>query len=598
MAERPRYARAAVATVVLLAVALHSTTDNAVVANVCYLGVLVGAGAGAWIGALRAPRGRRLVPSLVAVGLCLTALGDVLWSTLDLLGADTDVSVADPAWFVSYVVLCVALWIVLRRTRRGTDRVNVDFVVDAASIVVVSLLCFWSLSIDAIIDGSTLTTLETGVLAAYPVADAFLLALVLRVLASGRARATIGGSFAVGVCLWLAADVTYLHSSGDGVLQSATDAAWMVGPVLMARAAWRVDDGRTASSTSTSRADGWVVQIFVAVGPLMVPPALELIADLRGEPDQPIQLMAGTAALVALALVRTAGLIRSEEHARRELEVARDAALEASRVKSMFLANVSHEIRTPLTTVLATAELLEDTPLSQPQTMLLAKMQRSGQMLQSLVEEVLDFSRIEAGQLKLDPTAYDLTAMVTDVALVFVPRAGRAGIGFEWHLDPRVPRTVVGDSGRLFQVLTNLLDNALKFTHQGQVTLTVRPAEDGADRHEMVELVVSDTGIGISEDDQRSVFESFKQVDGSATRHYSGTGLGLAICKELTMLMGGTLTLRSRLGAGTTFIVRVPLPEPVLVAAPEAIDPPDPLGLPARLEVATTTRPLSVAPSR
>ncbi len=245
-----------------------------------------------------------------------------------------------------------------------------------------------------------------------------------------------------------------------------------------------------------------------------------------------------------------------------ELNTARVEALAAARAKSVFVANVSHEIRTPLTTLLATAEILEDTPLDEPQLELLEKMQRSGERLKTLIEGILDFSRIEAGQLVLASTAFDLHALMADAADVYVARASQEGIWFEWHLDPRVPRMVVGDPDRLFQVLTNLLDNAVKFTRQGKVGLVVRPAKadhkgDGA--VEVVEFIVDDTGIGIRATDQKSVFESFNQVDGSTTRRYGGSGLGLAICKELTHLMGGTITFQSQLGAGSTFTLRIPL---------------------------------------
>ena len=433
--------------------------------------------------------------------------------------------------------------------------------------MVISLLFFWSLSIDAITKDDTLTPWEGVVLSSYPIADAILLALVLRVLVSRSARSAIGAWFAAGVCLWLTADLLYLHVSGGGVLPVVMDAAWMGAPVLMARAAWQVGDEQVGPSSSTR--GSWVVQMSVAVGPLMVPPALELTADLRGRPDQPIQLLVGTSALIALALVRTAVLIRSEEHTRRELEVARDAADEASRAKSMFLANVSHEIRTPLTTVLAAAELLEDTAMDHLQVKLLTRMQNSGERLKGLVEEVLDFSRIEAGQLELTSAPFDLHAVVADTAQIYAPRASQAGIRFECHVDPCVPRTVVGDSGRLVQVLTNLLDNALKFTHEGQVILTVRPARTSGEPvvGGEVEFVVSDTGIGIREEDQASVFESFQQVDGTTTRQYEGAGLGLAICKELTALMGGSLTLQSEFGAGTSFTARMPLRQPVETSA-------------------------------
>jgi signal transduction histidine kinase len=266
--------------------------------------------------------------------------------------------------------------------------------------------------------------------------------------------------------------------------------------------------------------------------------------------------------LIALAFVRTARLISSESKARRALEEARDAALEASRIKSMFLANMSHEIRTPLTTVLAAEEMLEDTPLDAVQRDLVARMQRSGELLKTLVEGILDYSRLEAGQLVLTPTTFDLHAMVSEVADSFAPRAVEGEVRLEWNLDPRVPRTVVGYPTRLFQVLSNLLDNALKFTHQGRVLLQVRPVPadvDGEGPDDLVEFVVDDTGIGIPAEAMESVFDSFTQVDGSPTRRYGGSGLGLAICKELAQLMGGSITLESRLGLGSTFLVRIPL---------------------------------------
>jgi len=288
------------------------------------------------------------------------------------------------------------------------------------------------------------------------------------------------------------------------------------------------------------------------VAPLLVPPALELTADLRGEPDRPMELLVGTVALITLAFVRTARLLRSEERAQRELEVARDVAIEASRAKSMFLANMSHELRTPLTSVLASGEMLEDTPLDDTQLLLLTKMNRSGEMLKTLVESILDFSAIEAGQLQLSTTTFDLHAAVADVADAYRARALQAGIRFKYRLDPQVPRYVAGDPDRLYQILTNLLANAVKFTHDGQVSLIVQVENDG------VEFVVSDTGIGIREEDQEAVFLSFHQVDGSTTRRYGGNGLGLAICKELTHQMGGTLTLQSQYGAGSTFVVRIP----------------------------------------
>jgi len=559
---KTQVASGAVGLTVLAAVVVHASTDSDAVATTCYLGVLLGASLGAWIGAGRATPGRRLVPGLIAAGITLTALGDLLWEVLDLTGHETDVSIADPPWFASYLVLCVALCVVLARSRSRVvgGRLDLDPLIDAATVVVVSVLVIWSLSVDSIAADDSVTPFVRTVWASYPIVDAVLLALVVRVLMSRGARSAIGTSFAAGVCLWLAVDIAYLIGPHSNAALEMMDLAWMVAPVLLARATWRDLDIRPDTSDAPVRI-GWVGQLTVAVGALLVPAALEIVSDLRGEPDQPVQLLIGTALLIALAFVRTARLIHSEERARRELEVARDAALEASRAKSMFLANMSHEIRTPLTTVLATREILvEDTNVDDVQVGLLEKMERSGDILRSLVEGILDFSRIEAGQLELKSTTFDLHALVADTADTYGARATQTDIRFVWDLDPRVHRMVVGDPGRLFQVLTNILDNALKFTHYGQVSLHVRPAElDAKDSEDCVEFVVRDTGIGIPEDDHASVFESFSQVDGSTTRRYGGNGLGLAICQELVMLMGGTITLESQFGIGSTFVVRIPL---------------------------------------
>ena len=562
MVTRTRLASGAVALAVTVAVVLHATTDNEAVGSFCYLGVLVGAGVGAWIGAARAPHGQRLVPRLIAIGLSLTALGDVLWTLLDLMGADTDVSIADPPWFAAYLFLCAALWRVLVAGRAASGaHAGVDFAIDAGTILVVSLLAMWSISVGSILGDDSVGPLVRTVWAAYPVADAVLLALVVRTLMSRGARLATGMSFAVGTCLWLTADIAYMLAPGGSVETALSDPAWMVAPVLMARAAWRT--GLVTTELTDSWKTGWVARLMLAVCPLLVPPALELIGHLRGAPGNPLQLFIGTVVVVALAFVRTARLLRSEEHAHRELERARDAALQASRAKSMFLANMSHEIRTPLTTVLAAAEILEDTPLNSVQLKLLGKMHRSGELLRTVVEGILDFSRIEAGQLQLAPRTFDLHAMIGDTADVYGPRASQAGIGFECHTDPAVAQMVVGDPARVFQVLTNLLDNALKFTHQGTVTLTVgQETTDGENvgSSDVVRFTVEDSGIGIRSQDQASIFASFKQVDGSDTRKYGGSGLGLAICKELTRLMGGTITVQSHYGTGSRFVVCVPLP--------------------------------------
>ncbi|KQV71382.1 hypothetical protein ASC64_04930 [Nocardioides sp. Root122] len=549
-----------------VAVVLYAVVDDFLLDNLLYTGTMVAAGIAAWVGAARAPDGLKLVGRLIAAGISLTALGDTIWVVLDAAGMSTDVSVADLPWFASYVLLCAALVIVLRRSGPGLH--DVDFTVDAVTIVVVSVLVLWGRAIETIVTDDSLPVLVRTIWAAYPVADAVLLALVVRVLVNKTARRCLEPGFAVGGVLWMAADMAYLQpvAGADGILM---DAAWMIAPVLMARSVWRLRAPVPAPAGRRRPA----FQLAIAIVPLLVPPTLELVSDLRGGPDRPLQLMLGAVALTLLAFVRMARLMRSEERALSELETARDDALAASRAKSMFLATMSHEIRTPLTMVLGAGEILADTPLDELQQEMVTRMRRSGQSLRSLVDDVLDFSRIEAGQLEVARVPFDLDAVVEEVAERCRPRAAAVGVAFEAVLADEVPRRVVGDPDRLVQVLGNLLDNAVKFTHDGGVRLDVRRArKDCVLTEDGIELTVTDTGIGIAEEDLETVFESFTQVDGSTTRRYGGAGLGLAISRQLAALMGGTLEVTSAVGTGSAFVVRLPLP-----VAPDDVPPGSPV---------------------
>lgn len=235
-----------------------------------------------------------------------------------------------------------------------------------------------------------------------------------------------------------------------------------------------------------------------------------------------------------------------------ELEEARRAAEEASEAKSLFLANMSHEIRTPLTSVLASGELLSDAVTSGPEARLVDTMRRSGDRLLRLVDDILDFSRVEAGQASLQDEPFDLRQVLEESTAPAAAAAAAKGLAFTWTLDPPGDRRVTGDAGRLAQVVGNLLDNAVKFTESGSVRLEARA-------HDRLEIRVVDTGIGMSPEQSVAVFESFRQADSSITRRYGGTGLGLAICRQLVELMDGTIAVTSEAGRGTTFEVALPL---------------------------------------
>lgn len=243
--------------------------------------------------------------------------------------------------------------------------------------------------------------------------------------------------------------------------------------------------------------------------------------------------------------------ITERNRLQRDLEQARQAAEEASAAKSLFLANVSHEIRTPLTSVLASAELLADTVTDPAEARLVDRVQRSGARLQRLVEQILDFSRIEAGEAAVHPEPVDLRQLVEEVVRPVRASAEAGGLDFVWTLEPETPQ-VVADADRVAQVLENLLDNAVKFTPTGEVRLDVRAGDH-------LDIRVTDTGIGMSPAEAETVFEAFRQADPSITRRYGGTGLGLAICQQLVELMDGSITVESEAGVGTTFEVRLPL---------------------------------------
>ena len=230
-----------------------------------------------------------------------------------------------------------------------------------------------------------------------------------------------------------------------------------------------------------------------------------------------------------------------------EASLAREQIVKLTEAKTEFLARMSHEIRTPMNSLLGMVELLSETPLNEEQRKYVRMFQRAGDNLLNVINDILDFSKVEAGQIELENIEFDLAEVLEEAIEIAAVRARAKGLEISSRIQPAVPTNLIGDPGRLRQILLNLLGNATKFTEHGELSVLVEKQEEGT-----LHFAVSDTGIGIPADRLSTIFDSFSQADASTTRKYGGTGLGLAISKRFAELMGGKIWAESTIGSGTT----------------------------------------------
>jgi two-component system, sensor histidine kinase and response regulator len=295
------------------------------------------------------------------------------------------------------------------------------------------------------------------------------------------------------------------------------------------------------------------------VGLIISTRRLEALQQLRNE----ILMVGGIGVVFALVLslvfvnLYLGPLLKVTHDAFRSLERTTVAALEAARIKSEFLANMSHEIRTPMNGVIGMAELLIGTRLDTRQRRYAETIHGSANALLTILNDILDISKMEAGKMQLQTQDFDLRRLVEDVSELHAGQAHAKGVELGHHVLPEVPPWVHGDPDRLRQILSNLLGNAVKFTDDGEII--VRVGVEGEGQGATLRFEVADTGIGIEPEQREQIFDAFAQADGSLTRRFGGTGLGLAICRQLVSLMGGEIEVASEPGEGSTFRFRIPL---------------------------------------
>lgn len=240
-----------------------------------------------------------------------------------------------------------------------------------------------------------------------------------------------------------------------------------------------------------------------------------------------------------------------------KLDIAEKKASAAAQTKENFLANMSHEIRTPLSGILGFTNLLQKRPLDETSAEFVSSIQRSGENLMAIINDILDLSKIEAGMMRITPGIFSINGLVNSVETFFVERAKEKGLTLSSKIDSSIPDTLNGDATRLTQILVNLIGNAIKFTHQGSINIEIYNKQQ-SENEVVIGFKISDTGIGIDKDKLNEVFERFNQGEDSTTRNYGGTGLGLSIVRSLIQLQNGNIEVSSEQGKGTTFHFYIP----------------------------------------
>jgi signal transduction histidine kinase len=502
---------------------------------------------------------------LLAAGQLAFAVGDIILNLYAWVWhRDPPVpSVADVFYLAGYPFLAAGLFVLVFRLRSQDRRVGL---IDAGLLTVAFAICQWIFVMHPLIDGSSNWTDNTVALS-YPAMDVLLLAALVFLALTPAWRLTAYRLLSVSIVLLIVADEFYALSPDAYAGTTPLDTCWLLSYVLWGVAAL-TPSMRELSEPRTSRAPRLTnVRFFVLGAAVATAPVVLIVERALGRSIDAVAIAVGAALLSTLVLLRLSGLIRSleglrraERTARAEAESARrqvlaqnEQLLESDRLKDEFVALISHDLRTPLTSIIGYLELtLDDGNLNEAQRRYLEIVDRNADRLLQLVNDLLFVARLEAGQLDLHPHELDLVSVVRQSVAEAEPRAAAKGIALSCKAEG--PVRVRADKGRMYQLLDNLVSNAIKFTPEGgDVRVSVGPANG------VVRLEVADTGIGIAPSEQDRLFQRFFRASTANEQQIPGTGLGLYIARAIVEAHGGSISVQSKPGAGTSFRIEMPV---------------------------------------